>query len=171
MPASVPGGLIDVAKLPAAKISSVAFFDSEGRRTRQFMTGDEARAEVEYVAHEPVEDVVIEVYFYSIFGNLHSHFSTNVDGDRLDLPAGRGIVEFICPELPLDPAAFNVEAAIKRRGSSFNEHLDYKHAASISVAKGKPVQGAFHTPHRWRMKSVTLEKSNETDADAVVRNT
>jgi len=70
-----------------------------------------------------IEDALIEVYFYSIFGNLHSHFSTDVDGNRLDLKPGRGTVEFLCPQLPFEVTSFKIEASIRRRGSSFNEHV------------------------------------------------
>jgi ABC-type polysaccharide/polyol phosphate transport system ATPase subunit len=169
MPASAPAGLTNVAALPAAQITSVAFFNSEGRKTTMFATGDEARAEVEYVAHEPVEDALIEIYFYSIFGNIHTHFSTDVDGNRFDLAAGRGIIEFFCPQLPLEVASFNIEASIRRRGSSFNEHLDHKHVASINITKGKAVHGAFHTPHTWRVKSVALQESDDAVRDGLVK--
>ena len=170
MPAKAGAGLIDVDAVPAAQIASVIFYNSEGRRTTMFATGDWARAEVEFIVHEPVEDVLIEVYFYSIFGNIHTHFSTDVNGARLDLPKGRGMIEFCCPQLPFEVAAFNVEAGIKLRGSSFNEHLDYKHFSSINITKGKPVHGAFHTPHTWTLRSVAAQETDNADAPVVVRN-
>lgn len=149
MPAKAATRPVDVGT--AAQITSVIFYNSEGHRTTRFATGDAARAEVEFIVHEPIADGVVEVYFYSIFGNLHTHLSTNVDGARLDLPKGRSMVEFYCPELPLESAAFNIEAGIKLRGSSLNEHLDYKSTGTINIVKGKPVHGAFHTPHTWSM--------------------
>jgi hypothetical protein len=170
MPARPAAGLMDVDAVPAAQITSVVFYNSEGRRTTMFATGDAARAEVEFEVHDPVEDALVEIYFYSIFGYLHTHFSTAVDGTRLDLTPGRGIVEFYCPELPFEVAAFNVEASIKLRGSSFNEHLDYKRTTSINITKGKPVHGAFHTPHTWSLRSVAMRESDHDNAPAVVRN-
>jgi lipopolysaccharide transport system ATP-binding protein len=155
-----------MAASTAAQITSVACFNSEDRKTTIFATGDEARVEVEYVAHELVKDALIEIYFYSIFGNLHTHFSTEVGGSSFDLEPGRGIVEFVCPELPFEVASFNIEASIRRRGSSFNDHIDYKHAVGVNIIKGKPVHGVFHTPHTWRVKRVTLK---ENDAEAVVK--
>lgn len=162
-----PAGLNDVPAVPAAQIASVAFFNSEGRKTTIFATGDEARVEVEYVAHERVQDALVEIYFYSVFGNLHTHFSTGVDGNKLDLERGRGIVEFFCPQLPFEVASFKVEASIRRRGSSFNEHLDYKHGAGINIIKGKAVHGEYHTPHTWKMKRVSFQESD--DVEAVVK--
>jgi len=114
-----------------------------------------ARVEVELEVHEPVEDAMIEVYFYSIFGNIHSHFSTEIDGPRLNLEKGRCIVEFNCPQLPFEVAAFNIESGIKHRGSSFNEHIDYKRTGSINITRGKPIHGVFHTPHTWTVRSIS----------------
>jgi len=165
MPASTPARLISTAASSAAAVVSVAFLNSEGRKTTTFATGDEARVDVEYIAHESVDDAVIEIYFYSIFGNLHTHFSTDVDGKRLDLAPGRGLIEFLCPDLPFEAATFNVEASIRRRGSSLSEHLDYKHAAIVNITKGKAVHGAFHSPHTWRMKRMERD-----DDKTVVKN-
>src|SRR5690349_7991004 len=168
MPTWASAGLNDQEGMPAAQITAVDSFNSEGRKTTLFATGDEARVEVAYVAHERVDDALIEVYFYSMFGNLHTHFSTEVDGRNLDLERGRGIVEFICPELPFEVASFKIEASIRRRGSSFNDHIDYRHAAGINIVKGKAVHGVFHTPHIWRLKGVELKQSD--DAEALVKN-
>jgi lipopolysaccharide transport system ATP-binding protein len=160
LPASIATGLIDVHDAPAVEIVSVIFYNSEGRRTTMFATGDAARAEVELLVHQPVEDAMVEVYFYSIFGNIHSHFSTE-DGPPLDLQKGRCIVEFDCPQLPFEVAAFNIESSIKVRGSSFNEHIDYKRTGSINITRGKPVHGAFHTPHTWTVRSHAPEEQHK----------
>ncbi|MEO8075743.1 MAG: ABC transporter ATP-binding protein, partial [Acidobacteriota bacterium] len=137
---------------PAARVIGVALFDGAGQRTSTFATGSAMRAEVEYAAGARVDDAVIEVYFYSVFDNLHCHFSTETGGGRIDLEPGRGIIEFMCPEIGLAVAAFNVEASIKRRGSGFDESIDSRRAAVVSIAKGKTVHGAFHVPHTWQVK-------------------
>jgi len=155
-------GVNNKAPFPAAEITAIDFFNSEGSKTTIFATGDKARVEVEYVAHERTDDALIEIYFYSMFGNLHTHFST--EGNNLDLERGRGIVEFICPELPFEVASFKVEVSIRRRGSSFNDHIDYKHAVGINVVRGKAVHGSFHTPHSWRMKRLASKESDEVEA-------
>ena len=166
MPARTTAGLMDVQEVPAAQIVSAVFYNAEGRRTTIFSTGDAARVEVEIVVHEPVADALVELYFYSIFGNIHSHFSTAADGPPLDLQKGHCIVEFYCPELPFEVAAFNIEASIKLRGSSFNEHLDYKRTGSINITKGKPVHGAYYTPHTWSVRSVPSPERDHADAEA-----
>jgi len=164
MPAWSSSGFKEGGVQSAAEITSVAFFNSMRRRATIFATGEEARAEVELVVHEPIEDALIEVYFYSAFGNLHTHLSTEVEGNKLNLAPGRSVVEFICPEIPLEAASFKIEASIRRRESSFNEHIDYKHAAGVNIIKGKPVHGVYHTPHTWRLKPLPLEKTEDPDA-------
>jgi len=168
-PASAPAGHKDQVSTGAVQINSVTFYDSAGQRTTMFATGDEVRAEVAFTVYEPVEDVVVDVYFYSVFHNMHSHFSTDSETAKLNLSKGKGIVEFICPELPFEPVSFNIEACVRRRKSNFTEHLDYKHAASIFVRKGKPVHGVFHTPHTWSLKTQD-ERSDLADAVVSVTN-
>jgi ABC-type polysaccharide/polyol phosphate transport system ATPase subunit len=134
----------------AATINSVSFLDTAGQKTMTFSTGKPFRMTVEYVAQSKLDDVVLDVYFYSVFGNLHTHFST--DTDELDLKPGAGVVEFSCPEISLGEAAYNVEVAIRSRNKSFTEYIDYKRAGVINVARGKPVHGVFHTPHTWNVR-------------------
>ena len=159
MPASAPSHLTTVSESPEAEIVSVALFNSEGRKTTMFPAGDPLRVEVEYVAHERLADAVIEIYFYSVFGNLHCHFSTSTYGGRLDLNPGAGVIEFFCPEIGLEVAAFNVEASIKRRDSDFSEHVDHKNVAVINIGKGKPIHGLFHLAHTWTLKQAKGERA------------
>jgi ABC-type polysaccharide/polyol phosphate transport system ATPase subunit len=152
MPVAGPAKSAQADTTPTAQLTAVTLFNSAGRKTTMFATGDEVRVEVEFIVHERLEDALIEVYFFSIFHNLHSHFSTDSEQVKLDLERGSGTVEFLCPELPFEPASFYVEASIKHRQSDFTEHLDYMHATSIHVTKGKPVNGVFHTFHTWRLR-------------------
>ena len=135
----------------AATINSVSFLDTAGQKTMTFSTGHPFRMTVEYTVHRNLEDVILDVYFYSVFGNLHTHLST--DAEELDLNPGAGMVEFSCPEISLGEAAYNVEVAIRSRNSSFNHYIDYKRAGVINVARGKPVHGVFHTPHTWNVRN------------------
>ena len=166
MPSKAPVRLEDVDASSPVQITDVNLFNSEGRKTTMFATGEEMRAEVEFFAKERVEDALVELRFFSMFHNLHSHFTTASDEVRLDLEKGRGVIEFFCPELPFEPASFSVEASIKHRHSDFTAHLDYKHATDIYVTKGKPVNGAFHTFHTWNLKT-DLQPDDQPDAEAV----
>jgi ABC-type polysaccharide/polyol phosphate transport system ATPase subunit len=152
LPTTSSDRLLSVPASPPGAVVSLAFFNSAGRRTTIFATGEWARAEVEYVIYEAIPDAVLEVYFYSVFGTLHSHWSTEFGGERLDLRPGKLVLEFSCPEICLEVASFNVEASIKRRGSGFSEHLEYKQVGVVSIMTGRPVHGQFHMPHTWRVK-------------------
>ncbi|MEO6239477.1 MAG: ABC transporter ATP-binding protein [Vicinamibacterales bacterium] len=157
----VSARLQEVSASPQARILGVTLYDGDGHKTSTFATGSPIRAEVEYVVDAPVDDAVIEVYFYSILENLHCHFSTESGGARLDLTAGRGTMEFMCPEIGLTVAAFNVEASIKRRGAPFDQNIDCRRVAVVSISKGKPVLGAFHVPHTWRLKSPPIQDARQ----------
>lgn len=163
---SAPHGDPKIEKPQAAEIAWLAFYDSSNRKTNSFRTGDSLRAVVQYHVTKPIEDAVIEVYFYSIFGNLHSHFSTLTEGEQLRLSAGTGAIEFFCPEVALEAATFNVDVGIKRRGSRASEFVDCKRAAVLNVTIGKSVVGAFHMPHSWSPGETTSANTAEPlDAD------
>ena len=162
LPTSAPSQLSTVSESGEAEIVSVSLFNSEGRKATIVASGDPVRVEVEYVAHEPLVDVAIEIYFYSVFGNLHSHFSTNSGDTTLDLEKGRGIIEFVCPEIGLEVATFNVEASIKRRNAGFSEHIDHKHVAVLNIGQGKPIHGMFHLAHTWQRRELTSDMNAES---------
>src|SRR5689334_5284786 len=143
--------LAESSASPAAEIVSLKVFDAEGRHTTMFATGDAMSIQVELIVHWRIENAVVEVYFNSVFGNLHTHFSTETGEQRVDLEPGSAIVEFSCSELTLEVAAFEIEAGIRRRGSSISDFIDRKHGAVLNVSRGKPVHGVFYTPHEWRV--------------------
>jgi len=163
---STPHGDPIITKPQDAEVVSLAFYDSSNRQTNACRTGDSLRAVVRFNVTKPIDDAVVEVYFYSIFGNMHSHFSTSTDGQPLRLSQGAGAIEFFCPEVGLEAATFNVDVGIKRRGSRAHEFVDCKRAAVLNVTIGKPVAGAFYTPHSWRVdQSDTVVASEPVHAD------
>jgi lipopolysaccharide transport system ATP-binding protein len=153
LPPSNPAALTEDSESRPALVKSISFLDTAGQKTMTFSTGNPFRVTIDFVAHARLEDVILEVYFYSVFGNLHTHFSTDSGDAKLNLEAGPGIVEFSCTEISLGEAAYNVEVSIKHRHAAFNDYIDYKHAGVINVARGKPVHGVFHTPHTWKLMS------------------
>jgi ABC-type polysaccharide/polyol phosphate transport system ATPase subunit len=152
LPPSNPTALAQRSDSRPATINAISFLDTSGQKTMTFSTGNPFRVAVDFVAHTSVADVIVEVYFYSVFGNLHTHLSTESAAEQLNLEPGSGVVEFFCPEISLGEAAYNVEVSIKNRNAAFNDYIDYKHAGVINVARGKPVHGVFHTPHTWTLR-------------------
>jgi lipopolysaccharide transport system ATP-binding protein len=153
LPPSNPAALTEDSESRPAVVKSISFLDTAGQKTMTFSTGNPFRVSIDFVAQTRLEDVILEVYFYSVFGNLHTHFSTESGDEKLNLEAGPGVVEFSCTEISLGEAAYNVEVSIKHRDAGFNDYIDYKHAGVINVARGKPVHGVFHTPHTWKLMS------------------
>jgi homopolymeric O-antigen transport system ATP-binding protein len=166
---SAPHGDPIIARPQPAEIISLNFYDSSNRKMNSFQTGDSLRAVVEYKVTEPIQDAVLEVYFYSVFGNMHSHFSTLTQGEHLSLLPGTGVIEFFCPELSLEAATFNVDVGIKRRGSRPAEFIDCKRAAVLNVTIGKRILGAFHMPHSWKIDQT--KPSSTTPTTGVLQET
>ena len=158
---SAPRGEHMIGEPRKAEVVSLTFYDSHGSKSNAFCTGEPIKMELEYAAIERVEDIVFEIYFYSIFGNLHAHFTTEWSGEQLDLPAGTGVIEFSCDEIGLEAATFNIEAGIRKRGAPSTQRIDYKYAAVLNVLLGRPVLGAFHMPHTWKVKSQTKAASSD----------
>jgi lipopolysaccharide transport system ATP-binding protein len=144
-------GRVESSASAAAEIVSINLFNSEGCRTTMFATGEALSIQIELIVHRPIKDAVVEIYFNSVFGNLHTHFSTESRDESIDLKPGPAMVEFSCPEITLEVAAFDVEGGIRQRGTSISDFIDRKHGAVLHVARGKPVHGVFYTPHEWRV--------------------
>jgi hypothetical protein len=63
---------------------------------------------------------------------------------------GHGALEFVVPELGLQPGIYSVGALIRHRLSP--ESMDwYYRAALLYVEPGRAVRGYFYGPHSWRL--------------------
>ncbi|HET9532656.1 MAG TPA: ABC transporter ATP-binding protein [Blastocatellia bacterium] len=132
-------------------IDCVTFYDAVGQETSFFRTGSPLKARIQYIAREQMDDVVIELSFYSEEGKfLHSQYTTALKEDRLDLGPGRGGIEFYSPELGLQPGAYSIVAAIKQGPDYKKVDLWYGHGL-LRVEDGKMVSGMFYMPHDWRV--------------------
>jgi ABC-type polysaccharide/polyol phosphate transport system ATPase subunit len=149
---SSPKGELAATAPKKVEVISVNFYDSDGGKTTAYRRGDPITAEIRYEAREWVEDVVFELYFYTIFGNLHAQFTTELSDERIDLHPGTGSIEFFAAEMGLEPATFNIQVIIKHRGEPSTRGIDWKHAAILNVGHGKMVEGWFYMPHTWRIK-------------------
>ena len=134
------------------EVSGFALFDDQGRQTNVFRTGNPLSARIHYSARSDISDVVFELFFYSAGGKYHSQLSTNSDGARIDLDEGAGAVEFLCPELGLQPGIYYVDSVVKRRGAT--SEIDWQcRCATLRVDAGKTVLGDFYMAHEWRLDS------------------
>lgn len=141
-----------VAKLDKkAAITSVGFFDLEGREVAAIRTGFPLVAHINYTACERVEDAVLEFFFYTGNRELLCHLTTECVGQRLDLEPGSGVAEFIVPEFGLGPEIYYADATIRHREAL--EDIDWqRNCATLRVDPGKLRRGEFYMPHEWRVR-------------------
>ena len=147
-------GLADVATTsgePAARVDAISFHDLTGAEVLSANTGGALVARVAYDASAPVADAVVEVFYYSRDGRtLHCQHSTAVNGGPLTLAAGRGALEFVTPELGLQPGIYSVGATIRDRHGA--DTIDWFYGRTLLyVEPGKSVRGYFYAPHEWRL--------------------
>jgi ABC-type polysaccharide/polyol phosphate transport system ATPase subunit len=131
------------------RITGLSFLDLDGTPLVSTFTGSPLVARLEFEAREAIDDLAFEIFFYSQDGKLQCQYSTDLGGDRIDLAAGAGAVEFSCAELGLQPDSYHVDVVIKRRGG---EEIDWQYRyAALRVERGKTVGGRFYAPHTWRL--------------------
>jgi ABC-type polysaccharide/polyol phosphate transport system ATPase subunit len=147
MPPAVarPGGSGD------ARITEVDFVDELGQATRKARTGGAIVCRVMYDVVRTIDDGVIELFFYARDGRtLFSQCTTAISGGTLELARGNGTLEFVIPELGLQPGIYSVGALIRHRLSP--DSLDWFYRpALLYVDAGKAVRGYFYEPHQWRL--------------------
>lgn len=144
-----------------AEITSVTFYDFEGRETRAFRTGEPFKVCIECVAQGWIQDAVFEALF-DIGNGPHCHFTTELSDERIDLRPGTGVIEFYCAELGLRPGGYKVDIRVKHRGVL--DYIDWK-STFINVGQGKLTVGAFYMPHQWRF--MQGETNNERTGSLV----
>jgi ABC-type polysaccharide/polyol phosphate transport system ATPase subunit len=121
-------------------------------------TGAPLVTRLRYQAAGMLEDLAFEVTFFSPDGShTIAQCSTDGPGRRLDVPAGKGAVEFDLPALGLQPGAYYVGAAVKQRGASYNLHW-WDGGTMLHVEPGRRVRGQFYMLHEWRVVPEPADK-------------
>ncbi|MCP9493826.1 MAG: ABC transporter ATP-binding protein [Pyrinomonadaceae bacterium MAG19_C2-C3] len=133
-----------------AAITSLSFESAEG--ANHYRTGAPLVARITYTASEPIADVKFGVYFYAENGELHSQFTTEWDGERIDLEPGIGTLTFLCPALSLQRGIYYADAAIIKRDAADGVVIDWQpQRVILCVDFGKTVRGMFYMPHEWHL--------------------
>jgi ABC-type polysaccharide/polyol phosphate transport system ATPase subunit len=141
----------------SARIRNVTFRDEHGLEVSGTSTGAWLTASVDIDVATPVADAVLEVFYYSRDGRtLHCQQSTAVSGDVVDLRPGRRRIEFLCPEIGLQPGVYSIGASIRSRFGT--GAIDWWYGTTLLyVEPGKSVRGYFYSPHDWRWADVGVE--------------
>ena len=107
-----------------------------------------------------IEDVVFEVGFTTQGGSVLRCVQTTALDGSIELPPGRGEVEFACSEIGLQPGVYNLVATAARMdGTVLASHTL---PLRLVVEHGKMVRGYFYMPHRWVLRSADAAEAGAT---------
>ena len=141
----------------AVRVAGVTFRAEDGGEIHGTTTGGWLTSVVDLDVTRTVADAVVEVYYYSRDGRvLHCQQSTAIGQQPVLLEPGRRRLEFICPEMGLQPGVYSVGASVR----TFNSPgaLDWWYGTTLLyVEPGKSVRGYFYSPHDWRWADVAAE--------------
>jgi len=120
-----------------------------GEGSTMIRTGDPLTVRVHYATTNGAADVVVEAFFYSPDARvLYCQYTTALDGERLDLPAGGGSVEFASAEMPLQPGDYVVCGSV--RDAATQQVVSWLSGPTLTVRPGRMVRGHFYVTHTWR---------------------
>lgn len=140
---SAPPNMVGAKSHGKARITSLAFLNSEGDEINAFRTGEALTVRVGYTTENRLPATVVEVFFYAQDGELHCQFTSELSG-RIDLEAGTGTVEFHCGEVCLQQGIYNIDVTIEENDWQYQ-------CATLRVDPGDVVtRGVFFMPHVLR---------------------
>jgi ABC-type polysaccharide/polyol phosphate transport system ATPase subunit len=131
-----------------ARVTAFSIHDESGKQAAVLHTGDVFVARISYIAHVEVANAVFVLFINDEGGDLVCDLTTDADGQRIDIRAGEGLLEFSCVELGLKPGVYSIDLTIEQ----YPKVLDWQtRCATFRVDPGKPVRGRFYTPSRWAL--------------------
>jgi len=155
-----PARVADAHLAPGAgvvRVAGVTFRAEDGGEIHGTTTGGWLTSVVDLDVTCAVSEAIVEVFYYSRDGRvLHCQQSTALRHQSVSLEPGRRRLEFICPEMGLQPGVYSVGASVR----TFNSPgaLDWWYGTTLLyVEPGKSVRGYFYSPHEWRWADVGAE--------------
>jgi hypothetical protein len=109
-------------------------------------TGEGMTMAVDFVAHQAMPGLMVNVYLFWPSGYLCAKLSTDPGG--FAVASGIGRVEFDCPVVNLRQGLFLVDVSIERN----SEVIDWRYrCAYLRVDPGdEPAAGDLYMPHSWK---------------------
>jgi ABC-type polysaccharide/polyol phosphate transport system ATPase subunit len=110
-------------------------------------TGEAMSMSVDFLAHQAMSGLMVNIYLYWPSGYLCAQLSTDPQG--LGVAKGTGRIEFECPVVNLRPGLFLVDVAIERAA----EVIDWRYrCALLRVDPGEqPAAGDLYMEHSWKV--------------------
>ncbi|HXH06723.1 MAG TPA: ABC transporter ATP-binding protein [Vicinamibacterales bacterium] len=119
-------------------------------------TGEPLRLELRYLAPAPLARLVFEVTYYTADGRLPLA-QARTDAAGVSVPAGAGVVEFVCPSLALAPGLYYVGATVREAGTL--RVLSWWDGGTMLDVQGTADSaGPLSMPHQWRLVSPALAR-------------
>ncbi len=147
---AVASGSTQADSAADARTLTITGVTALARRGRTIATGQPLTVRVSYVASEPVDDVVVELWYCTHGGSiLQCEQTTALDSEPLDMPVGRGDVEFHSEALGLQPGSYTLLARVRRSDGEVVHVFDA--AAPLVVEPGTQTRGGFFMPYTWQV--------------------
>ncbi|MBA2380073.1 MAG: ABC transporter ATP-binding protein [Blastocatellia bacterium] len=132
------------------EITSVEFYDGDGRAVSAVRTGEELIARLTYRCDVPVKDAVFEFFVLTLSDQLICHFVSDPEEVGTEIDRGVGLIEVKCEEFGLHPDIYYVDVTIRHATSPPGSDIDWRHRfKSLRVDPGKQTRGIFYLPHTW----------------------
>jgi len=146
---SVAGGPTHLDVGPADRIVTVTRVAVSGKSGEPAKTGHSLGVRVSYVARQPIDDAVVQVWYCTHGGNIvHCEQTTALSEEPLRLEAGPGDIDFHCEALSLQPGMYAVIARVVTRDNTVLHVFDAQ--TPLVVEPGLQTRGTFFMPHTWR---------------------
>jgi ABC-2 type transport system ATP-binding protein len=132
-----------------AEIVHAGFIGADGTPTALLTTLEPALLRIEYVAHRPLEDIVVGLRIDTVHGQLVWGTSTRLARKTIGLADGSGTVELAIDDLPLLEGVYDLSVSV----TDHTEHHAYDHwerRVRFEVRQfGTNDAGLFHMPVNW----------------------
>lgn len=127
-------------------------------------TGYPMTARLRYYSSERVNEAIFRISFYWPSGYLCAQLTNESPGQPgLTVEPGEGMVDFLCPTLPVIPGLYRVDVGIEINGRTIDLR---QRCATLSVAPGKTALGDFHIENSWTLSSAPKMNDGKTARSA-----
>jgi ABC-type polysaccharide/polyol phosphate transport system ATPase subunit len=119
-------------------------------------TGYPMTARLRYCASEHIHNAIFRISFYWPSGYLCAQLTNEAPGQvALTIEPGEGMIDFLCPALPVVPGLYRVDVGIEVKGRAIDVR---QRCTMLSVAPGKTVLGDFYIENSWTLSSTCKEQ-------------
>jgi ABC-type polysaccharide/polyol phosphate transport system ATPase subunit len=117
-------------------------------------TGYPMVARLRYRASKPVLDILFRISIYWPSGYLCAQLTTESLGGGVRIEPGTGVVEFLCPVLPVVPGLYRIDLVIEANGQEIDTR---QRSATLRVEPGRIAYGDFHIENTWKVAEVSSD--------------